>query len=221
VAVCSLLCASCSLAFPMADYEDGAGGSGGLDCGEFPDPPIHSLQEGFDDGELSADLAFNGCGSLQNGQVVFEPTGVGSYCWIYNVAARRLTCDAMTIRLEQSGSQELGMQRFIYLNDFATGERMNILQETGGFNSDVITAVDASFDPIEDAWWRLRASRDMLFFETSSDGRQYEIKASGTPPFSMDSVMVQIGAGIWQDIGAPGPVGFDCLNVPPPCGGPP
>ena len=215
----TLLCAGCSLAFPMGEYDEGSGGAdAGPECGGFANPPISEIQESFDGDGPSQELAFNGCGTFQDGELFFNPIAENEYCWIYNTNPRQLTCDALTVRLTDSGSQVHGFQRFIYLNVFGTEQRIFVLEETGGFNFEVITPVDTSFDPEADAWWRLRATRDTLFFETSSDGISYEVKASGPPPFPLDSVMIQLGAGAWLAIDPPPPpVSYDCLNVPPPC----
>ena len=216
----SLLCAGCSLAFPMSEYDEGSGsgGAGGqLDCGTFSHPPISSIRNSFDV-ELGSDLAFlDECGAVVDGKLVFDPMVANDFCWVYNVTEHHLTCDALTLRLIDAGSQLAGMQRFIYLNRFDADERVFVLQEINGFNFDFLEEVDGSFHPVEDAWWRLRADRDALFFETSSDGAAWSLKGSGPHTFSLDSVRVQFGAGLWQEIAEPLPVSYDCLNVPPPC----
>jgi hypothetical protein len=231
----SVLCAGCSLAFPMSEYDEGGGnvagaggnlagaggnlaGAGGqLDCGTFSNPPLSDLQHDFE-GELGPDLALHpACGSIDNGQLVFDPALMNEYCWIYNVSAHRLTCDALTLRLIEAGSQENGMQRFIYLNAFGTDDDVFVLQEVNAFNFMGLDTVESSFNPVDDTWWRLRADLDTLFFETSADGATWNLKGTGTAPFSLDSVLVRIGAGTWQEVTNPMPVSYDCLNLPPPC----
>jgi hypothetical protein len=246
--VSSLLCAGCSLAFPMSEYDEGTGsganggaaGSGGvaatagggpggqgatgggtggeLDCGPFAYPPISGIQNDFGS-EIGPDLGFLNCGVVQNGQVVLDPTRASEFCWFYNVTPHRLTCDAVTFRLIEAGSQEIGMQRFIYLDVFdgPAGETEAILQEVNGFSFTTLQEVESSFHSVDDAWWRLRADQDTLYFETSPDGATWKLKGSGPAPFSLDSVRVRIGAGVWQAIATPLPVSYDCLNVPPPC----
>jgi hypothetical protein len=198
---------------------EGGGGQGGVglaECGVFSNSGTSDVEFDFE-GTLPSSLVPHGsCISYEGGEVVFAPASVGDYCWLELAGSRHLTCDSFTVRLSESGSQALGMQRFIYIRAVDGSGELNLLQESGGFNLDLIGS-GGPFDPTKDFWWRLRATDRLLVFETSEDGITWNERVSGAPPFSLDEVTIQFGAGMWQDVGTPGQAQYDCLNLAGSC----
>ncbi|NUP13040.1 MAG: hypothetical protein HOW73_43930 [Polyangiaceae bacterium] len=207
-----VLASSCSLVFPVDDYEDGGPSCGG----SYEHPPLSDISATFDDG-VGEEIALLNCAQIVDGAVSVEDFN-GDYCWFYTVSAHRLTCDSITVRLVQSGSQETGSQRFIYVREVDGDGALDLLQEGGGFGLGSIELSDSTFTFPEDAWWRLSATEDdVITFSTSADGVEWRERGSGPAPFSLENVYVAIGGGNWNGLADPGENRFDCFNVAPPC----
>lgn len=198
----------------------GAGGSGGvggtLNCGEFPNSGTSEVVFDFETGIPSSLVPNGNCITYGGGEAIISPTTVGEYCWLGLAGARHLTCDSFTVRISETGSQELGMQRYIYIRDAVTDDAIDLLQEVGGFHFGVLGDA-GTFDPTRDFFWRVRATDTLLFFETSEDGEVWEERVSGPHPFPLDNIVIQFGAGMWQTVGNPGQAHFDCLNLTAGC----
>lgn len=194
----------------------GGGGAGGGCGGTFNNSGTSAVTFDFDS-SLPSSLVPNGsCISYDAGEVVFSPMGVTSFCWLQLAGSRHLTCDTFTVRISESGSQQLGMQRFFYVREVGGPGEMNLIQEGGGFNLDGI-GPGGPYDPTFDLWWRLRADETTVYFETSNDGVTWNERVSGPPPFSLDEVTIAFGAGVYQDIPNPGEARYDCLNLAGSC----
>lgn len=239
------LTAGCSLAFPLSEYEEGgtspaSGGSGGAgtaaaggggvagggaaaggdggagaECGTFSNSGTSDVTFDFEEPIPPVLVPSGGCISYDAGEVVFSPAAVGDYCWLELAGSRHLACDTFAVRVSDPGSQELGMQRFIYIRQIGGEGALNLLQEVGGFNLEGIG--EAPYDPSRDFWWRLRATDTMLYFDTSEDGVRWTERIAGVPPFPLDEVSIQFGAGMWGFVENPGQARFDCVNLPGAC----
>jgi len=225
----------CSLVFPLSDYDAGTGGasaaggaaSGAGDqggggsppgpCdGPFDYPPVSAIVADFNDG-LDPNLGLLNCATIENGEVTVTDT-TGEYCWFYTQGSRRLTCDRFTVRILAEGSEQTGIQRFVFIREVAGDGELNLLQENGGFSLDPIALDPSGFSLPQDTWWRIGADEnDFVTFETSADGVTWQVRGSGPSPMPLDNVQIDIGAGNWGGVSDPGTARFDCFNVAPPC----
>lgn len=245
-----VLLTSCSLAFDLDGYDlatssagaagassttasgaggqggggaGGAGGTGGqLDCGDFVNPAVSSVQETFDAG-LGA-LAPHSCATFDAGSVLFplpDPPPL-DFCWVTLPGAFHLTCDSLTFRLLQATNPVLGAQTFVYLDDLTTGASANLLLEGGGFSfrrSDESAAMQIDnplYNPSTDHYLRIRADETQLYLETSQDGASWTMRGSSELLLPIDNLSIRIGAGSYSAITAsPGQARIDCINVVP------
>jgi hypothetical protein len=74
-----------------------------------------------------------------------------------------------------------------------------------------------SYDPNQHAWWRLRESGGMLYWEVSPDGQAFASLGSTPAPFSLSAVHVVLTAGSSgpAPVPAAGSAHYDNLNLPP------
>jgi hypothetical protein len=69
------------------------------------------------------------------------------------------------------------------------------------------------YDPAVHRWLRLREHLGVLYWETSADGEEWTTRARNGWPFALGLVGVDLAAGCWQPVTAPGVAIFDNLNV--------
>jgi hypothetical protein len=232
--------AGCSLVCPASDYEDGgaaagagaggfagagglggAGGEGGVGgtpstCGD--NAPISDIVESFD-GDMAFDIVpFQACADLAEDALVVTPAGQGEFCWARTIAASRLACSSFSIRVDETLSPQLGAQTFLYLSDRDGGGSAELLLEGGGFQLSGVRFGDASYVPDRDRYWRVRAGVPdaagvtSIAFDTSPDAVDWLERGTGTSPIPLGNVEIQIGAGIYLDVGDVGRAKFDCVN---------
>jgi hypothetical protein len=231
----------CSVVFPASEYEDGVlagggagttggggaggagavggeGGSGGAapSCG--PNAPISNIVESFDGGMAFDIVPFQACADLVEDALVVTPAGQGEFCWARTIAASRLACSSFSIRVDESLSPTLGAQTFLYLTDRDGGGSAELLLEGGGFQLSGVSFGDASYVPDRDRYWRVRAGVPddagvtPLAFDTSPDALDWLERGTGTSPIPLGNVEIQIGAGIYLEVGDVGRAKFDCVN---------
>lgn len=142
------------------------------------------------------------------------------YAWIGG--ARSLLGCHVGLEMKQVGSTEGGV--FTYLSvpssdGTETGD-IAITHVAGTLTMNVSSGGAASsqsvpYDPVEQAWWRVREADGEVHFETSSDGRTWLPQFSaGTPAFA-GSVVVNVGVGVNEPVPGGGFAIFDNLNVVP------
>jgi hypothetical protein len=88
--------------------------------------------------------------------------------------------------------------------------RIDFLQRVAGTVSLLETM---PYDPAVHRWIRLREHLGVLYWETSADGEEWTTRARNGWPFALGSVGVDLAAGCWQPVTAPGVAIFDNLNV--------
>lgn len=224
----------CSLAFPLDEYDQGSTGaglapSGGGDVGgsdvggggETPvcdggaNPPLSAIASDFDTG-VGDNLFLLNCAEIVDGEVQTDPAIKGEYCWVGTTGARRLACDAVTVRILEAGNQ-FGVHRFIYVRQNSGSGAINVLQEGNEFGGD-LSYTDVTFDITQDAWWRVSADETTVTFSTSPDGVTWKTKGTTAATFPLDDINIAVGSGMWQRGASPSFDRFDCFNVGPPCG---
>jgi hypothetical protein len=232
----------CSLAFPLDAYDEGATGSGlspstgGGDvgggggggngggggeggsppaCNGGPNPPLSDITSDFDT-SVGENLYLQNCAAIVDGEVHSDPAVMGEFCWVGTTGARRLACDAVTVRILDAGNQ-FGVHRLVYIRENGGPGELNVLQENNSFGGD-LDFTSASFDIVEDAWWRVSANETTITFSTSPDGLIWSVKGTAVPTFPLDDINIAVGSGMWQMGASPSLDRFDCFNVGPPCG---
>jgi hypothetical protein len=156
------------------------------------------------------------------GELVATPVNTGDYCHAWSNATFHLTCDAITIKVPEVTSSQVGAQTYVYVGTSGIPTLYwYVVLEGGGFLLDFGTtqpAVDGgAYDPVQDQWWRLRETNGSVFLDTAPDGLTWVTRASAPDPMSLDSINIAIGAGVRRPIAAPGRARFHCYNTPPPC----
>jgi hypothetical protein len=234
-AVVFATCAACSLVFPASDYEDGgpgagagAGGAGGggtggtagmagmPNCGD--NSPISNIVETFDGNAAFDIVPFQSCVDVAEDALVATPSGATEFCWARTVPSSRLACSSFSLRVDETLAPVLGAQTFLYLRDRDGDQSVELLLEGGGFQLTDTPFGDSSYDPDRDRYWRLRGGVPdergvtTLAFDTSPDGVEWTERAAGPSPFSLDNVEIQVGAGIYLEVGEVGRAKFDCVN---------
>jgi RHS repeat-associated protein len=84
----------------------------------------------------------------------------------------------------------------------------------GGVRTTVATL---TYSATNHAWWRIRESRGLVYWETSSDGATYTIRGTVATSslFSISSLSYLIYAETWGSPASPGQASFANLNVAP------
>jgi hypothetical protein len=238
------LCGGCSVVVSLDDYDrgtdaaqgsgaaggaasaggggvgGGAGGGAGVCATDFLHPAASSLVDDFADGSPAPKWARAGCAMQEiDGQLVAAPPADAlDFCFQYTVDAYHLTCSEIAFRLDEATSSTQGVQTFVYIDTLDGTQRLHLLKDITGFNfaaPDIAAIpVSGSYDPIAHRWWKLRHDGQLLFFETSPDGETWSVRASAESPISLDSVIIQLGAGTYLSIPDPGVARFACYNVP-------
>ncbi|MEJ7729209.1 MAG: hypothetical protein WKG00_08335 [Polyangiaceae bacterium] len=198
----------------------GAGGQGGACAIDFLHPAASSLVDDFADGTPAPKWTTAGCAPQEvDGQLVATPPANAlEFCFQHPVDAYHLTCSEIAFRLDEATSSTQGVQTFVYIDTLDGTQRLQLLKDIGGFNfaaPDIASIpVSGSYDAIADRWWKLRHDGQLLFFETSPDGERWNVRASAESPISLDSVVIQLGAGTYLSIPDPGVARFACYNMP-------
>ena len=73
---------------------------------------------------------------------------------------------------------------------------------------------EEAYDPARHRWMRIREQLGTLYFEYSADGATWTVLVSLPTPFSLSSVVIELAAGTYLAIPAPGTAVFDNVNTP-------
>jgi hypothetical protein len=85
-------------------------------------------------------------------------------------------------------------------------------QQISGVNK---TLASLPYEPRQHRWWRLRERLGTLYWEVSSEGRQWMTVFSQATPLNLAAVNIGIGAGTYMSVPVPpGLAIFDSFNVP-------
>jgi hypothetical protein len=189
----------------------------------FSYPAASSFADDFSTGALTDQWSpIASCIVQTGGEVVATPASSGGYCHAWTNAYFHLTCDAITMKVPEITSSEVGAQTYVYVGDEAGAPTLYwyVVVEGGGFSlhRDPQPAIDAgAYDSVQDQWWRLRETGGSIFFETAPDGLSWVTRASAPDPMSLDKVNIAIGAGVRMPVTAAGRARFHSYNTPPPC----
>jgi hypothetical protein len=73
---------------------------------------------------------------------------------------------------------------------------------------------EVAYDPAAHRWLRIREQLGTLFYEYSADGCDWKLLAGVPTPFDVTTMKVELAAGTYLAVAAPGTAVFDNLNVP-------
>jgi hypothetical protein len=163
------------------------------------------------------------CVAPTAGELVASPAAStpNDFCIAWTTSLYHLTCDTLTIKVAEATNPILGAQTFIYVG--TSKGLLTIIKEAAGFglswppDAGAPTVNLGPYDPAVDVWWRLRATRDELYFETSTDGTTWTTRGHAPVPVSLDSVNIGLGAGVYKSVATPGKARMHCYNAPAGC----
>jgi hypothetical protein len=155
------------------------------------------------------------CVSSFAGNLIAAPDMPGAYCHAWSRGDLHFTCDSIAVRVAEVTTAAVGLQTYIYVRPLGGGPSLVVSLEAGGMQ---LEGASTAFDPVRDAWWRLRELGGEVVLDTSPDGTSWELRLrKPTPNLALDHVEIAIGAGMWQTVANPGKARFRCLNAGPPC----
>ncbi len=90
------------------------------------------------------------------------------------------------------------------------GGQLLLRERVASVNSDLAVP----YDNVAHAWWRLRESGGVLYWETSADSQTWVVQRSKIASFPVDLVTVLLISGYWGTEPSPGVAVFDNINLP-------
>jgi hypothetical protein len=144
------------------------------------------------------------------------------YSAYYSSASYDLTGSALLVQVPQTASTTANGQTYIEL-DAPANNSLSIVEENGSLYFRVTNAGtyqnigSVLYDPTQHAWWRIRESGGVLFWDTAPDGKAWTVQQQLTPlPFAINVLDVQLASGTYLAQPSPGATHYDNLNLPPP-----
>ena len=203
------------------------GGAGGGDPPGCPGGHL-PLVDAFDDGVIGPEWGTYSDGvstiSEEDGAIVVtmpDPTVRSSHSGVYSVTDYSLTDCAVFARVGQLADPTT--KAFTHLYALVSDEvgYIEVVAGNGGLYFQKIVAGTLAevgsipYDPVEHAYWRLRGSAGITYWETSADAQTWQIQASEPNPIPLDAVSIALAAGTYQvEPVAPGVSRFEALNLP-------
>lgn len=189
--------------------------------------PASSFQDDFDDGVQSTAWARSwqddeGMLAETDGKLVVTlvPNDSSGASYV-SASSFDLTNSSVLIEVPSAVSTMDGSSTRIALG--APGDQgveMSVAQGHLYFNMRVLNNTQEIgsllYSPVDHRWWRIRESANTLYWETSPDGKAWQIQAQQSPvPIPIDVLDLYIGSDGWQEQPNPGVSRFDNLNLPP------
>lgn len=190
---------------------------------------VQSYRDNFDDNAATDWWPWTDGDSMAvdeaNGQLEFSFAVASTAAHWAGFTASLLTSlrgSALSIQLvdpverNAAGSAEL---RFRVSNT----DRVGFLQSLDGLWAEVVVGGNDSstflgtFEPATDSWWQVRESGNVVYFETSPDGTNWQARHQVPAPWFVDEGTIEMQVGCWADGMVAESVAFDNLNqhVPP------
>jgi len=205
----------------------GAGGAGGGDPPGCPGGHL-PIVDAFDDGVIGPawDVISDGVSmvSEEGGALVVtlpDPTLPSMYSGLRSISAHDLTDCAVFTRVSQLTDPTTHAYTHIYVSAGAGVGYIEVIADEGNLLFKKVVAGThtelglIAHDPVEHAYWRLRESAGITYWETSADARTWNTQASDPAPIPLSSVHIGLGAGTYQEEPVvPGTARFEGLNVP-------
>jgi hypothetical protein len=155
-----------------------------------------------------------------NGRIEIRPaSGTTGYSGIISVASFSLVASEVRVELVRAlAATATEVATFFRLKNLADYVELRVSQgrlDCGMKVAGVFTYFGVqAYEPDRHRWLRLRERDGMLLWETSVDGCEWTLLASRNSPIDLGSVQVELGAGTYAAVPAPGVAIFDNLNTP-------
>jgi hypothetical protein len=183
----------------------------------------HTLTDDFADGVIdTAKWSTFGAALLaeRSGTLQVRPKVANDYAGVSSQDGYDLRDSEVKVRLLRTLRQTAGTDNYL---DAAmdSDNRITMGVDSGLFYIVVtvaagktsLTGLGIPYDPAEHLWLRLREKAGTLYCETSGDGETWTVQASLPDPFDLSSMILEIGAGIWDVVASPGVALFDSFNL--------
>jgi len=198
----------------------GAGGIGGTPC-TLP------IQDNFDDGiigpQWNSPYESGVTVTETGGELVITPPTTASvpiFGGLESLQDYDVTGCQVSARVTEVPNEDTNAYAVLYLK--TNNDSLEIIKDASelvfktviGGNHDPLAAV--TYDPTQHAYWRLRESSGVVYWETSANGQSWTTQASKDSPLPITAVTIGLGGGAYQAESNPiGKVRFDDLNVLP------
>jgi len=226
--VSSTAAASSSSGSGGAGASGGAGGGGqgtGGRVGGCPPDGIALVQDDFDNGVLDATWTNGSNAGIQisetGGELVIDitPDPTAEVYGDVESAVHTMTDCGIVVHVTQAPVLASGGILAVTpvsddrLEMSTSGTDLGFMYWIGG----AVTFVGfIPYDPVAHAWWRLRESAGITYWETSPDGKAFKTEASIPTPMPVQSMYVALFGDAAASSAAPDEIRFDDLNLPPP-----
>jgi hypothetical protein len=154
-----------------------------------------------------------------NGRIEIRPaSGATGYSGLAANTQYDLTSSEVRVEVVGALRNVAGCEQYLNLGPDASN-RLVITIAQGSISfaqrvAGVVTNLEVlPYDRVAHRWIRIRERAGTTYWETSSDGTEWVTRASRTNPFTLTSVGVDIAAGCYLAVPAPGMAVFDNVNV--------
>ena len=156
------------------------------------------------------------------GEVRFTMTGAGpsSLCAYSSTTAYDLRSSAVYIQIPAITSFFPPVRFFLRVMDASA--RIATLTFVGSAtpqldeNATGLTPQATNYSAAAEGWWRLREAGGSLFWETSTDGLNWNVKRQAAAPFPLDAVRLLVGVETSATMAGSISIGTPRLNIGPP-----
>jgi hypothetical protein len=191
-------------------------------------PSAHTLVDNFNDDTIDA-ARWNVYGTPApvaerirevNGRIEIRPaSGTTGYSGITSVSTYSLVASEVRVELVRAlTSTATEVETFFRLKNAADYVEVRVSQgrlDCGTKVAGVFSYFGVhAYEPDRHRWLRLRERDGMLLWEASGDGCEWTLLASRNSPIDLGVIAVELGAGTYAAVPAPGVAIFDNLNTP-------
>jgi hypothetical protein len=189
----------------------------------------HTVADNFNDNSISTArwTAFWNPGPVAerirevNGRIEIRPaSGASGYSGLNTTAYHDLTGSEVRVQVIRALDPPLAtVETFLRANKDASNRVALIISE-GLLSCELVLAGQYTYfgeQPYDDQahrWLRLRERDGSTIWEVSPDGGEWTVLATRANPFAMTALQLEIGAGTWAAVTAPGVAVFDSFNTP-------
>jgi hypothetical protein len=187
-------------------------------------PKAHALADSFGDNTIDPAkwTAYGGAQEVnQRVEIPLPSNTVNAYAGFTSVLSYDLTGSQVVVELVRTLRNDPSSETYLYLRT-AAGDRLYYKVQDGRFYASKVPVGATSstrlgeqpYDPARHRWMRIREQGNILSFDYSPNGQDWELLVSVPTPFSVSSVRIEIAAGTFQGVSAPGMAVWDNVNTP-------
>ncbi|HEX8830780.1 MAG TPA: vanadium-dependent haloperoxidase [Longimicrobium sp.] len=187
-------------------------------------PKAITLVDNFGDNTTDTSKWFT-FGNVQevNQRLEIRPAGntVNSYGGYTTPSIYDLTNSEVVVELVRALRHAEGAQTYLLLQNTA-GDKLYFTVQNGLFYCTKFPAgatssthlAEVAYDRTRHRWMRIREQLGTLYFEYSADGCEWSLLVSVATPFPLTTLKIELSAGTFQAVAAPGVAIFDNVNTP-------